>query len=117
MQDADLYFTQTIVGAPMTLPLGRPLRRAARHAAALEIDPRTGHAALTPGWQEWLDAHTQTEAPAGAAWRRPGALRRFLVRRTVLVSASGWLVAALLAAALAWPQLQALVLRAQGGPG
>ena len=106
MQDADLYFTQTIVGAPVTVPLGPPLRRAARHAAALAIDPKTGSTVLTPDWAEWLDARTQAMAPVGTGWRRPGAVRRFLVRRTVLVSASGWLVACALGLLQAWPLLE-----------
>ena len=100
MQDADLYFTHTIVGAPMTVALGRPQRAPAHHAGAMVLDAGTGRAQLTPSWGEWLAARTATHAPAGKPWRRPGSLRRFVARHAVLLAASGWLVA--LATAAGW---------------
>ena len=126
MQDADLYFTHTIVGAPMTVVLGRPQRTPAHHAGAMVLDAGTGRAQLTPSWGEWLAARTAMLAPIGTPWRRPGKVRRFVARHALLLACSGWLVALGLAVAIAiaiasgwtafavpqWPQWLQLLQRA-----
>jgi hypothetical protein len=85
MQEADLYFTHTIVGGPLTVPLGSPLRNSAQFALALDVDPLTGRAQLHPTWREWLAARVGDTAAVGRPWRRPGALRRFYARHNLLV--------------------------------
>ncbi len=101
MQEADLYFTHTIVGAPFTVPLGKPQQLPALHRDALSISARSGRLQLGGDWLSWFSVYARGQAPIGAPWRVPGKFRRFLMRYALVLALSGWLVAALLAAAVA----------------
>ena len=103
MEEADLYFTQTIVGAPLTVLLGKPQRYPASQLGELVLDASSGRIQMHPGWSEWLHARSAGFAPTGTPWRRPGRLRRFVLRNALWLTLSGWLIAivAALVAALA----------------
>jgi len=86
MTEQDAFFTQTIVGPPMTVILGR--RATGADGAGLEIDPHTGDARLSPAWQPWV-LQRLSEWPAGVPMGRPGAVRRALERHALLIAGLG----------------------------
>lgn len=106
MDDNDAFFTQTIVGAPSTMVLGRrtSLWRPNRHG--VEVDLSTGETRLSDLWRDWVVLSHESDTP-GVPRRRPKALRRLLERRALLIASIGLLcLAASLALSLsrgAWP--------------
>lgn len=100
MHETDLYFTHTIVGAPLTLALGKPQQLPALHRDALTISARTGRQELGEDWRQWFSVYTRGQAPVGYPWRVPSRFRRFLMRYALLLAISGWLACALLAVAV-----------------
>jgi hypothetical protein len=100
MSETDAFFTQTIVGAPMSVLLGRQLRRSGEHASeGLRIDLAGGTEVLSPSWRSWIIT-TQACAPVGIPRMRPGRGRRWLERHALVIAAAGLL--GLLATALFW---------------
>ncbi len=100
MDPADAFFTQTVVGAPFTVLLGR--RRLPGHAGGregLEVDLSTGRFRLTRLWREWIVLSHACD-PVGQPRPRPGRLRARLERHALWVAMSGLL--ALSASAVSW---------------
>jgi len=99
MDDADAFFTQTIVGPPVSVLLGR--RQDPGHTAAqgLEVGLSTGQTRLSDLWHEWALLGNGA-MPSGRPRQRPGAWRRRLERHAlwlallgllcILVSAAFW---------------------------
>jgi hypothetical protein len=88
MDPNDQYFTQTIVGAPMTAFLGRRGRLPKFSSAGLEISLRDGRSHLSPVWGEWLLVRHLDEL-VGKARGRPGKARRWIERHCLLIAAGG----------------------------
>ncbi len=101
MDDSDNFFTQTIVGSPCSLVLGRRVTPADAAARGLRVDLRTGHNQLSQHWHDWMVLQ-RPEQPAGRPWRRPGSGRRVLERHALLVAATGVLGLVATAAWAAW---------------
>lgn len=100
MSDPDAFFTQTIVGAPMSVLLGRQLSRSGeRESEGLRIDLAAGTNVLSPSWKSWIIT-TQACAPVGVPRMRPSRWRRWLERYALVIAAAGLL--GLLASALHW---------------
>ena len=90
MDDSDVFFTQTIVGAPFTVMLGRRQMHSGSGREGLNIDTQTGEARLTRLWQEWI-VLSHKDDPGGQPRRRPGRLRRVLERHALWVAILGLL--------------------------
>lgn len=99
MDETDAFFTQTIVGAPFTVSLGR--RRVAPRSPAqgLEIDPSSGASRLTQLWRDWVVLSHATD-PAGRPRLRPSRVRGLLERHALWIALLGLL--SLLASAVFW---------------
>lgn len=90
MDDADAFFTQTIVGPPVTVLLGHRMDTAQLAAEGLRVQPATGLAQLSEQWRSWvLLGHGAT--PDGRPRRRPGIWRRRLERHALWLAALGLL--------------------------
>ena len=100
MSETDAFFTQTIVGAPMSVLLGRQSKEAGDAASeGLRIDLAQGNASLSPSWRSWIII-SQACAPVGVPRMRPTRLRRWLERHALVIAASGLL--SMLITALVW---------------
>jgi len=100
MSEADAFFTHTIVGAPMSVLLGRQMRPLRDWAGeGLQIDLASGTHGLSPSWRSWVIA-THACAPVGIPRMRPTRWRRWLERYALVIAAAGLL--SLLATALHW---------------
>jgi len=97
MSETDAFFTQTIVGAPISMLLGRQMRWANNHASeGLQIDLISGADVLSPSWRSWI-IDTQACAPVGLPRMRPTRYRRWLERYALVIAATGllsWLATA-----------------------
>ncbi|MEX1167492.1 MAG: hypothetical protein WEK74_11615 [Hydrogenophaga sp.] len=90
MDDTDAFFTQTIVGAPLTVLMGRRLRADDSSLQGLEIDISAGTGRLSRIWQDWFVLNHEADIP-GTPRKRPGALRRKLERHALWLGISGLL--------------------------
>lgn len=99
MNETDAYFTQTIVGAPFSVLLGRRQGLPNAPSQGLAVSMAKGDVGLTQGWRSWavLD-HLDT--PAGTPRRRPRGLRRWLERHALGIALLGLLM--LLGSAAFW---------------
>lgn len=98
MDPTDAFFTQTVVGAPFSVLLGRRRRSGGTGAEGLHIDLATGESRLGRLWQEWAVLHHAT--PAGTARARPGRVRRLMERHALWVAVLG--VLSLAGSAVFW---------------
>lgn len=91
MDETDAFFTQSIVGAPFSVLLGRRQVPSNASMQGLEVSLAKGDVGLTDGWRTWavLD-HLDT--PAGTPRRRPRGLRRWLERHALTISLVGLLM-------------------------
>ena len=97
MSETDALFTQTIVGAPLSVLLGRQIQAPRDQASeGLQIDLATGTSALSPSWRSWVIV-TQACAPVGIPRMRPVGWRRWLERHALALAVMG-LLAGLLSA-------------------
>ena len=103
MDSTDAFFTHTIVGAPMSVLLGRRLTRAEAAPEGLRVDLGDGGAQLSPGWREWL-VLSHAGDPVGQPRLRPGPLRRHLERHALWLALTGLL--ALAGSAVFWGLMQ-----------
>ena len=99
MEDSDAFFTQTIVGAPLTVMMGRRQSPGASSREGLAIDLATGESRLTRLWREWLVLSHEGD-PAGRTRRRPGRWRRALERHALWIALLG--LSSLVASLLVW---------------
>ncbi len=99
MDETDAFFTQTIVGAPLTVVMGRrrPLQQA--KAMGVSIDPASGETWLTQVWCDWIVLSHACD-PVGLPRMRPGKTRGWLERHALWLALAGLL--SLTGSALAW---------------
>jgi hypothetical protein len=103
MTDEDMFFTTTIVGAALSLPLGDIPPKQARYDDGMQVGMLSGRRSLPKSWLDWLEI--QGSYPyIGQPRSRPGALRRWVERYALLIAIAGvcMLVAGLVL--LVWPQ-------------
>ncbi len=99
MDETDAFFTQTIVGSPLTVLLGRRLDPKDAPAQGLAVALSSGQTRLTRFWQDWVILSHACD-PVGHPRMRPGKLRRFLERHALGIALLGLL--ALLGSAISW---------------
>lgn len=88
MDDNDAFFTQTIVGAPFSVLLGRQLEARRAQAEGAEMNMRSADARLSGGWTEWVVMRRAYDN-VGLPRRRPGRLRRWLERHALWLALLG----------------------------
>ncbi len=99
MDETDAFFTQTIVGAPLTVLLGRRQSPSSLSADGLQIDLGSGETRLSRAWQEWVVLSHACD-PVGQPRLRPSRWRRRLERHALLIALAGLL--ALAGSAVFW---------------
>ena len=100
MSETDAFFTQTIVGAPMSVLMGRQFSQPGDLTKeGLQIDLASGTNVLSPSWKSWIIA-TEACAPVGIPRMRPTRFRRRLERYALVIAAIGLL--SLLITAVHW---------------
>lgn len=99
MDDADAFFTHTVVGAPFTVLLGRRLNTEQVLAQGVAVDPVRGTARLTQAWQDWVVLSHALD-PVGYPRSRPERLRRWLERHALWLALTG--LFSLTASAVTW---------------
>lgn len=90
MTEADAFFTQTIVGAPLSVLLGRRVARPASGGEGLQARMDSPDTSLTPSWREWV-INTRACAPVGQPRPRPGPWRCRLERHAFWIAGLGLL--------------------------
>jgi hypothetical protein len=88
MDTTDAFFTQTVVGAPYTVMLGRRMNLHDSEFQGLALNLATGESRLTRLWQEWIVLSHDSDAP-GVPRKRPGRLRRSLERHALWIAVLG----------------------------
>lgn len=99
MDDTDAFFTQTIVGPPLTVLLGHQQDPERLATQGLDVNLATGEARLSKLWQEWTLLGHGAHA-SGRPRQRPGVWRRRLERHALWLAGFGFLC--LLASAAFW---------------
>ena len=99
MDDSDVFFTQTIVGPPFTVLMGRRQTQTSASPEGLELNLATGEPRLTRLWREWL-VLSHADDPAGQTRRRPGRVRRIMERHALWIALLG--LTSLTASLLVW---------------
>lgn len=99
MDETDAFFTHTIVGAPLSVLLGRRQPPPTPQAAGLQVNPSTGETRLSRVWHEWAVLSHACD-PVGQPRLRPGRVRRALERHALLIALAGAL--ALVGTAVFW---------------
>ena len=103
MDETDAFFTQTIVGSPLTVLLGRRLDPNDAPTQGMAVALSSGQTRLTRFWQDWVILSHACD-PVGHPRMRPSKLRRFLERHALGIALLGLL--ALLGSAISWGLLQ-----------
>ncbi|MGY8905527.1 MAG: hypothetical protein ACKVIH_13355 [Burkholderiales bacterium] len=101
MNETDLYFTHTIVGAPQTVMLGMRVTLPKVSVHGVEVNMSQGHARISQAWQDWLMLHQDDTAP-GTPRARPGPTRRWLQRYSLALALLGLASTAAAAGFMAW---------------
>lgn len=100
--EAELNFTDAIVGPPMSVSLGRRRRIPEYAAEGIHLDLRTAASELSRGWVEWWMLRTGDEWFTSAR-RRPGRVRLWIEKHALLLGGVALAsLAAQAAAFLAW---------------
>jgi hypothetical protein len=99
MTEADAYFTQTIIGAPLSVLLGRRTDLPSPSGEGLQTSLSDNSASLSPGWRDWV-INTRACAPVGQPRFRPGPVRCWLERHAFWLAGLG--LTSLAASGLAW---------------
>jgi hypothetical protein len=99
MDETDAFFTHTIVGAPLSVLLGRRQAQPIAQAGGLKVDLGTGETRLSRLWQEWAVLSHACD-PVGQPRLRPGRVRRALERHALWIALTG--VLALIGTAAFW---------------
>ena len=103
MTEADAFFTQTIVGAPLSVLLGRRMVLPASGPEGLHVRMDGAETALSPSWREWV-INTRACAAVGVPRQRPGLWRCRLERHALWIAGLG--LASLAASGVAWGLLR-----------
>ena len=90
MDETDAFFTHTIVGAPLTVLLGRRQSMPGTHGTGVEVGLSSGSWRLSDLWSEWAVLSHACD-PVGHPRMRPGPVRRWLERRALLIALAGLL--------------------------
>jgi hypothetical protein len=91
MTDEDMFFTNTIVGSALSLPLGDIPSKHVRYDDGLQVGLRSGRRSLGKSWLDWLEI--QGSYPyIGQPRRRPGTLRRWVERYALYIAGLGLLM-------------------------
>ncbi len=88
MDDTDAFFTQTIVGPPVSVLLGRQQAPEQIAAQGLDVNLASGEARLSILWQEWILLGHGAWA-LGRPRQRPGLWRRRLERHALWLALLG----------------------------
>lgn len=88
MQESDLYFTHTIVGAPVSVILGVRVTLPQTTVGGVEVNLSQGHHRLSQAWQDWLMLQPESTA-TGQPRARPGRSRRWLLRYSLVLALLG----------------------------
>lgn len=90
MDDTNAFLTQTIVGAPFSVLLGRPLEAGHPCAQGIEVPLHGGDVRLSRAWKNWMVLGRASDQP-GQPCRRPGRVRRWLERHALGLALLGML--------------------------
>jgi hypothetical protein len=104
MDQTDAFFTHTIVGAPLTVLLGRRQTASASAQEGLMVDLHQGQERLSALWRDWVVLHHACD-PVGTPRRRPRPLRLWLERHALWIAVCGLLtllIGAVLCGVQAW---------------
>jgi hypothetical protein len=93
MSPEDMFFTHTIVGSALSIPLGEEPLKEDSSVQGLHVHMRSGGTALSRVWRDWLTIQGAYPYP-GRPRRRPVGLRLWLERYALLIAAMGLLLAA-----------------------
>lgn len=99
MDQADAFFTQTVVGAPFTTLLGRRRVPGQSGVEGLELQLATGDHQLTRLWRDWIVLSHACD-PVGIPRSRPGKVRGLMERHALWLAVSG--LASLLVTGVIW---------------
>lgn len=99
MNEADAFFTHTIVGAPYTVLLGRRLSAVETINEGIAVHLPSGNQRLSEAWRDWVVLSHACD-PVGQPRLRPSKLRRVLERHASVVAIVGLL--SLATATIAW---------------
>lgn len=88
MDETDAFFTQTVVGPPFTVLMGRRRIPGTAGAEGLHVNLQTGEGRLTQMWTDWVVLSHACD-PIGQPRLRPGKLRRVLERHALWVAVAG----------------------------
>jgi hypothetical protein len=103
MNETDAFFTQTIVGAPFSVLLGRQLVTGRANTSGIEINMLGSNTRLSRLWRDWI-VITDAYERIGQPQRRAGVLRRWLERHAMWIAVLG--VSSLLTTAFIWGLMQ-----------
>lgn len=104
MNETDLYFTHTIVGAPQTVMLGVRVTLPSVSLHGVEVNLSQGQSRVNQAWQDWL-ALQQHHSVTGRPLPRPGRTRRWLLRHSLTLALLGLASLSAGLALLAWQLL------------
>ena len=90
MDETDAFFTHTIVGAPLSVLLGRRQGLPDSQTAGLSVEMTGGDNRLSRVWTEWIVLSHACD-PVGLPRVRPGRLRRVLERHALWIALLGLL--------------------------
>jgi hypothetical protein len=91
MTEDDMFFTHTIVGSALSLPLGAAPTHATPAQGGVQVNMRDASTSLDQVWKDWVVM--QGAYPyIGRPRRAPGALRRGLERYALLIAVVGLLL-------------------------
>jgi hypothetical protein len=99
MDETDAFFTQTVVGPPFTVMLGRRRSLTGPGREGLSANLQTGESHLTRIWMDWVVMSHACD-PVGQPRVRPGRVRRILERHALWLALLG--LTALLATLAFW---------------
>lgn len=86
-----MFFTHTIVGSALSLPMGNVPIHASPAQTGMQVNMRDASTSIDHAWKDWLVM--QGAYPyIGRPRRAPGALRRGLERYALLIAALGLLL-------------------------
>lgn len=88
MDDTNAFLTQTIVGAPFSVLLGRPLEAGHPSAQGIEVPLHGGDVRLSSAWKNWMVLGSASDQP-GHLRQRPGRVRRWLERYALALALLG----------------------------
>ena len=92
MNDTDLFFTETIVGAPFSVRLGRAIGPGSKTSGTQGLEVQLGgtERRFSPAWLAWLRLQSVRER-AGQPRRLPGRWRQWLERHALVFALTGLL--------------------------